>query len=77
MDAIAVIDIKDGSVVRAKAGEREKYEKVSSRILKKGQVEPMEAAAAFYEKLGIRNLYIADLDAIMDQGNNLEKIKKI
>ena len=75
MDAIAVIDIKDGAVVRAVAGERKKYKKVSSRILAEGRAEPIEAAAAFYEKLGIRNIYIADLDAIMGKGNNIAKIK--
>lgn len=77
MDAIAVIDIKDGAVVRAEAGKREKYEKVSSRILAEGRAEPIEAAAAFYDKLGIRKLYIADLDAIMEKGNNIAEIKRI
>ncbi len=77
MDAVAVIDIKDSIVVRAVAGKRNEYKEVESRILAKNEKSPLEVAAAFYEKLGIRKIYIADLDAILANGNNLEEIKKI
>lgn len=79
LDAIGVIDIKDGIVVRGVAGERDKYSEVESRIIEQEIKTPLAAAAAFYNKLGIRKIYIADLDAIMssDKENNLDKIREI
>lgn len=79
MDAVGVIDIKDGLVVQAKAGERDKYAEVESRIIEEETKTPISAAAAFYNKLGIRKIYIADLDAIMssNQKNNIDQIEEI
>lgn len=79
MDAVGVIDIKDGIVVQAKAGERDKYAEVESRIIAAEAKTPLSAAAAFYNKLGLRKIYIADLDAIMSSNrkNNLAQIKEI
>ncbi len=79
LDAIGVIDIKDGIVVRGVAGERDKYREVESRIVETEKKTPLAVAAAFYNKLGIRKLYAADLDAIMsaNKENNLEKIREI
>jgi HisA/HisF family protein len=79
LDAVGVIDIKDGKVVQAKAGERDKYAEVESRIIEGDSKTPLSTAAAFYNKLGIRKLYIADLDAIMssNQKNNIAQIKDI
>lgn len=77
LDAVAVIDIKESIVVRAVAGKRNEYQKVESRILAEGENSPLAAAAAFYEKLNIRKIYIADLDAILGKSNNIEDIKEI
>jgi HisA/HisF family protein len=79
LDAVGVIDIKDGVVVQAKAGERDKYAEVESRIIEEKPKTPISAAAAFYNKLGIRKIYIADLDAIMssNQKNNIAQIEAI
>ncbi|MFW5794771.1 MAG: HisA/HisF-related TIM barrel protein [Bacillota bacterium] len=79
MDVVGVIDIKDGKVVQAKAGERDEYAEIESRIVKGDSKTPLSTAAAFYNKLGIRKLYIADLDAIMssNQKNNIAQIKEI
>lgn len=79
LDAVGVIDIKDGLVVQAKAGERDKYAEVESRIIEEETKTPISAAAAFYNKLGIRKIYIADLDAIMssNQKNNIDQIEEI
>jgi HisA/HisF family protein len=77
MDAVAVIDIKESVVVRAVAGKRNEYKEVESRILADGDSRPLAAAAAFYEKLGIRKIYIADLDAILGENSNIEVIKEI
>lgn len=77
MDAVAVIDIKNSIVVRAVAGKRKEYKEVESEILAENRKRPIEVAAVFYEKLGIRKIYIADLDAILANGSNLEDIKEI
>jgi len=79
LDAIGVIDIKDGIVVRGVAGERDKYREVKSRIVEQEIKTPLAVAGAYYKKLGIRKLYAADLDAIMNgnKDNNLDKIKEI
>jgi HisA/HisF family protein len=77
LDVVAVIDIKNSIVVKAVAGKRNEYKRVESRILDKNEKQPLEVAAAFYNKLGIRKIYIADIDAILGNGNNLENIKEI
>lgn len=78
MEAVAVLDIKDGIVVQGKAGERENYQAIESRIVADNDQSPLAVAEAFYNKLGIKKLYIADLDAIMKKNeNNIDKIKKI
>ena len=78
MEAVAVLDIKDGIVVQGRAGDRENYQPVESRIIAANDKSPLAAAKAFYNKLAIKKLYIADLDAIMKKDqNNIDKIKAI
>jgi phosphoribosylformimino-5-aminoimidazole carboxamide ribotide isomerase len=62
MRVIPVIDLKSGVAVHAVRGQRERY-----RPLRSGLVcgaEPLEIARAFRQKLGLDELYVADLDAI-------------
>jgi phosphoribosylformimino-5-aminoimidazole carboxamide ribotide isomerase len=58
---IPVIDILGGKAVHAVRGEREKYEPLKS-VLTRSQ-DPLSVAVAF-KKMGLREVYIADLDAI-------------
>ena len=62
MRVIPVIDLKNGAVVHAVRGQRERYRPLRSGLA--GSVEPAEVARAFREQLGLDELYVADLDAI-------------
>jgi phosphoribosylformimino-5-aminoimidazole carboxamide ribotide isomerase len=72
---IPVLDILNGVVVRGVAGEREKYKPVSGKIAKSS--DPLTIASAFHTLFSFDEIYIADLDAIMQKGDNLGKIKEI
>ena len=74
MIIIPVMDIKSGMVVHAKAGDREKYGPIYSVLTT--STNPIEVANAF-KKLGAKELYIADLDAIEKRGSNLRLVLEI
>ena len=61
MRVIPVIDLKGGVAVHAVGGFREQYAPVRSRLAT--TADPRDIAAAF-AKLGLREVYVADLDAI-------------
>jgi phosphoribosylformimino-5-aminoimidazole carboxamide ribotide isomerase len=56
------MDLTGGRVVHAVQGQRARYRPVRSRLL--SGHEPLEVAAAFRARLGLEELYVADLDAI-------------
>lgn len=60
---IPVIDLRAGQAVQAIAGRRSEYRPVRSILSAKAQ--PRALACAFAERLGLRELYLADLDAIL------------
>ncbi|WP_372717548.1 HisA/HisF-related TIM barrel protein [Novipirellula sp.] len=59
---VAVVDLKAGLVVHAVAGNRHAYQPIA--IGGKAAGDPL-ALVAHYRRLGIRSLYIADLDSIL------------
>lgn len=59
---IPVIDVLNGVVVHAVRGERDRYRPVNSILC--GSSNPLDVALTF-RSLGFRELYVADLDAIM------------
>ena len=61
MRIVGVIDLMGGVVVRAVAGRREAYRPIVSPLCP--GCDPLEVAQALLD-LGVRELYIADLDAI-------------
>jgi phosphoribosylformimino-5-aminoimidazole carboxamide ribotide isomerase len=71
---IPVMDILNGTVVHAIKGKREDYQQLQSVLV--DSPDPM-AVALMFEALGFLELYIADLNAIMKNGNNLLVIKEI
>lgn len=78
MEAVAVLDIKHGIVVQGRAGDRENYQPIESRLIAADDKSPLAVAKAFYNKLAIKKLYIADLDAIMKKDEaNIDEIKAI
>jgi len=71
---IPVMDVFNGVVVHAVKGEREKYKPLRSRICL--SFNPMEVALAF-KSLGLKELYVADLDMILGKGENLNLLPPI
>jgi phosphoribosylformimino-5-aminoimidazole carboxamide ribotide isomerase len=59
---IPVLDLKAGQVVRARAGRRQDYLPISSRLTQ--SADPMAVAQAFRARFHLTELYLADLDAI-------------
>lgn len=74
MRIIPVLDIKDGIVVAAKRGERNKYKPLESTIC--NSADPIDVAEA-YERLGFSELYIADLGGIIKSKPNLNLLRDI
>lgn len=62
MRVIGVMDLMGGIVVRGVGGRRQKYRPVVSTLTPSCQ--PLPIARTFRDRLGLTELYIADLDAI-------------
>lgn len=66
MRVLGVLDLLDGRAVHARAGAREHYEPV--RAVAGGAIDSADAVAiarAYRDRLGLTEVYAADLDAIM------------
>jgi len=59
---IPVLDLLNNQAVHARGGEREKYRPVQSVLCSTS--DPAALARAFRDRLALRELYVADLDAI-------------
>jgi len=75
MRIIPVLDLLDGIVVHAYKGEREKYKPLKSKLI--SSQDPLDFVEIFYKDFKFKEFYIADLNSIMNRGNNLEIIKRI
>ncbi len=75
MQIIPVIDLKGGEVVLAKRGQREAYRPVRSPLC--ASSEPEAVVRAFRSLHGFPRLYIADLDAIAGEGDNLAVVERL
>jgi phosphoribosylformimino-5-aminoimidazole carboxamide ribotide isomerase len=65
---VPVIDLLQGQVVHAREGRRAQYAQVQSRLCK--GAGPDEIVDALLRLHPFRTLYVADLDAIQQQGSN-------
>lgn len=74
MKVIPVIDILNGIAVHAVRGKRKEYQPLQNILCK--SAEPLEVARAF-RNLGFSDLYVADLDAIIDCSTNFQTLKNI
>lgn len=74
LKVIPVIDVLNGKVVHAVKGIRKEYQPLQSILTK--SVQPSEVAKAF-RNLGFSDLYVADLDAIVDCSANFKALKNI
>jgi phosphoribosylformimino-5-aminoimidazole carboxamide ribotide isomerase len=74
LEIIPVIDILDGLAVHAIKGVRKNYKPVRSVLTV--SADPVKVAAAF-KGLGFKELYVADLNAIAGNNDNLSVIRQI
>lgn len=73
MHLIPVIDLKDGSAVHAKLGLRDRYLPLHTPLCPFSEVE--KVVAAFLNLHPFKIIYLADLNAITQQGNNDDLIR--
>ena len=64
MRVIPVLDLLAGHAVHARAGRRDDYAPVSSRLIPHDPGDALALARAYRDSLGFHELYVADLDAI-------------
>src|SRR5665647_1179934 len=74
LKVIPVIDVLNGIVVHAVRGIRKEYQPLQSVLTK--CVEPLEVAMVL-KNLGFSDLYVADLDAIIDCSTNFTTLRRI
>jgi phosphoribosylformimino-5-aminoimidazole carboxamide ribotide isomerase len=72
MRVIPVIDLKGGAAVHAVRGERERYRPLRSRIAE--GADPVGVTRAVRDRLGLDEIYVADLDAIAGADGHAETI---
>ncbi len=70
MRVIPVLDLLNGVVVRAVAGDRGRYQPLVSRIT--SATDAVTVAQDLVAAFGLRQFYLADLDAILRQRPNLQ-----
>ncbi len=75
MFIIPVIDILDGNVVHAKYGERDSYLPITSVLT--DQCSLHSVLTVFFKLFPFKIIYIADLNAIQNNGNNTQLILNI
>ncbi|OQK18355.1 hypothetical protein AU255_11220 [Methyloprofundus sedimenti] len=68
MQIIPVIDIKAGQVVLARQGQRHNYQPLSTPLCRSSQID--DVLDAYLNVSSFTSIYIADLDALMNAGNN-------
>jgi len=72
MHVVPVLDLKDGVVVLADGGQRDRYQPIATPLCK--DPRPGAVLDAFLGVFGFRAFYIADLDAIEHGSPNLRAI---
>ena len=74
MKIIPVIDILNKKAVHAKGGKRSEYKSLKSPLFSSD--DPINIAITL-EKLGFKEIYLADLDSIINHNTNFEICEKI
>lgn len=75
MNILPVLDLLNGEIVRGVAGKRETYRPVTSRLT--DSAAPLAVAEAFRKHLGLSQLYLADLDAILHGQPDYELVNRL
>lgn len=64
MRIVGVIDIHEGRAVHARGGQRSAYAPIGVAACERIDGDPLALARVYVDMLGVRELYVADLDAI-------------
>ncbi len=64
MRIVGVIDVRGGRAVHARGGQREQYAPVSVAAGERVDGDAVALSRVYVNRLGVRELYVADLDAI-------------
>jgi len=75
LKVIPVLDMLGGVAVHAVAGRRDQYRPLKSCICNGS--DPLEVASTFKSRYGFKDLYIADLDAILGKEPSLSLVQQI
>ncbi len=75
MRIYAVLDLKAGQVMHAVAGQRDRYRPIRSDLV--ASSAPGDVARALIERWGIRDAYVADLDAIGGETPDIGALQSI
>ena len=75
MDVIPVIDLKDGVVVHARRGERDRYRPIETPLASSS--EPIDVVRGLLSVHPFATIYVADLDAIMRRGDNDAAVRRL
>jgi phosphoribosylformimino-5-aminoimidazole carboxamide ribotide isomerase len=72
---IPVIDLLDGRAVRARLGLRHDYRPLQSPLCEQGEVLPL--VRRLVDRFGFTRVYLADLNAIQEQGENFALLEQL
>lgn len=75
MQVVPVIDIRNGAVVRARAGRRADYQPIMTPLA--ATAAPLDVVAGLRRRFDFDALYVADLDAIERRGDNRGAVAEI
>lgn len=75
MLVIPVIDLRNGQAVRARAGQRDQYRPLSTRLSPSS--DPVQVLQAYRSLYPFKVFYLADLDAIENTGDNRAALEKL
>ena len=72
-----MLDLSHGVAVHARAGDRARYQPVRSALAPRSLGDPRALLQGYRERLGARECYLADLDAIQGEAPQLESIEEL
>lgn len=75
MEIIPVIDVRDGTVVRARMGRRDEYQPIRTNLSPTS--DPVDVARGLFSIYPFPTLYVADLDAIEGRGDNGAALERL
>lgn len=75
MEVIPAIDLRDGSVVRARFGRRESYAPIETPLARTSA--PVDVVTGLLALYPFRTIYVADLDAIEARGSHDRELRAL